>query len=354
MHLLRHTPALLASTLLTLVAAAAPSPAATPTTPRSFHVQDQWNIGGKGGWGFLAVDSGTHRLFIPRTDHISVLDTSTGKVIGQIPGMVNLRDVALDNSGRFGYATDVTDGTAGFVRVFDRSAMTLVASIPSGPIPFAIVFDHATKLVFAFSSRGHSVAVIDTASNQVVSTIPLAGRPSSAAGDGKGDIFVTLPAQGEIQRIDAASRKVTASWPLTPCTGPSGLAIDPQHHELFTTCEDHKLVAVNSESGQVSVIGNAPENTGDLDFDSRRDILFLADPAGSLAIFHRESPLHYAALPSIKTETGARTMVVNHDDGKAYLATSKYGMNTGKNVSEELRYRPTPIPGTFSVLVVGR
>jgi hypothetical protein len=44
-------------------------------------------------------------------------------------------------------------------------------------------------------------------------------------------------------------------------------------------------------------------------------------------------------------------MVVDHENGKAYLVTSKYGLNSG-NVSEELRYRPTPIPGTFSVLVV--
>ena len=46
-------------------------------------------------------------------------------------------------------------------------------------------------------------------------------------------------------------------------------------------------------------------------------------------------------------------MVVDHVDGKAYLVTSRYGLNSG-NVSEELRYRPTPTPGTFSVLVVSR
>jgi DNA-binding beta-propeller fold protein YncE len=351
MQLVRSISGLLASTLLLVIVAVAPSAAATPTAHRSFHIEDQWNIGGKGGWGFLAVDPIAHILFIPRTNHISVLDINTGKVLGEIQGMSNLRDLALDDSGKYGYATDVTDGTAGFVRVFDRTSFKLVSSIPAGPVPFSIVFDPATKLVFAFSSRGHSVDIIDASTNQVVSTISLAGRPGSATGDGKGSVFVALPAEGQIQRIDAASHKVTASWPLAPCTGPSGLAIDAHHRQLFTTCEDHKLVSVNVARGQVKIIGDAAENAGDLDFDPRLNLLFLSDPAGSLTVFHQEPSLHYTRLQNIKTESGARTMVVDHENGKAYLVTSKYGLNAG-NVSEELRYRPTPISGTFSVLVV--
>lgn len=324
-----------------------------PTAPHAFHVAEQWEIGGKGGWGFLAVDPVANHLFIPRTDHISVVDIRSGKISGEITGMVNVRNVALDDSGKFGYATDVTDGTAGFVRVFDRSSFQLVASIPTGPIPFAIVDDPATKLVFAFSSRGHSVDIIDPTMNRVTATIPLAGRPGSAISDGKGEVFVALPATGMIQRIDAASQKVTASWPLSPCTGPSNLAIDTPHHQLFTSCEDHSLIAVDTSTGKIDTIGEATEGAGDLDFDPQLHLLFLADAAGSLTLYRRESPLQYIRLQRVETASGARTMVVDHKSGKAYLVTAKYGQNSGK-VSEELKYRPTPLPGTFSVLVVSR
>jgi DNA-binding beta-propeller fold protein YncE len=351
MQFVRVLPAHLALSALLLAPAATATGASTPTAPHAFHVEEQWNIGGNGGWGFLAVDPADHRLFIPRTDHISVVDIQTGKVLGDIAGMVNLRNLALDDSGRYGYATDVTDGTAGFVRVFDRSSLQLVASIPTGPVPFAIAYDSATKRVFAFSSRGRSVDVIDSSTNKVISTLPLAGRPGSVVSDGRGAIFVALPAVGMIQRIDTASHEVTASWPLAPCTGPSNLAIDAQHHQLFTSCEDHSLISVNSVTGKVDTIADATENPGDLDFDPRLSMLFLADSTGSLTVFRRESPSHYTKLQSVKTASGARTMVVDHENGKAYLVTSKYGLNSG-NVSEELRYRPTPIPGTFSVLVV--
>lgn len=353
MQLFRTPAVLLVPALIALAGTAIPLPAATLTTPPSFRVEAQWNIGGNGGWSFLSLDPSAHQLFIPRTNRISVLDTATGKVVGEVDGMSNIRDVVLDDSGKFGYATDVTDGTAGFVRVFDRSTLKLVTSIPTDPIPYAIVFDHATKRVFAFSSRGHSATIVDTTKNEAAGTIALEGRPGSAIGDGQGSIFVALPAQGIIQRIDASSKKITATWKLGSCTGPSGLAIDTLHRQLFTTCEDHKLVAVNATTGHLTIIGDAPAIAGDLDFDPRANMLFLADPAGLLTVYRRDSPLRYTRLQDVKTEPGARIMVVDHDSGNAYLVTAKYGLNSAV-VSEELRYRPTPIPNTFSVIVVGR
>jgi YVTN family beta-propeller protein len=327
--------------------------AATLTPPHEFHVRKQWDIGGDGGWGLLSLDTTNHQLYIPRTNRVTVIDTETGKLLGEIGGMTNARYIALDDSGKYGYVTDPTDGTAGFVRVFDRSTLKLVTAIPTGRIPATIVFDPATKSVFAFNSHSHSATVIDSATNQVVATIPLSGRPGSAVADGHGNVFVALPALGEITRIDATAKKVTASWQLAPCTGSARLAIDATRRQIFTTCEDHKLVAINADTGHVTTIGNAPENVGDIDFDPRHSSLFLADAHGTLTIFHRDSPIKYSVLQTVKTRVGARTMVVSHAEDKVYLVTSKFGQNSAA-VSEELRFRPTPVPGTFSVIVVGR
>ena len=323
-----------------------------PASTHAFHVQNEWSLGGEGGWSFLCLDASTHLLYIPRTNHIMVVDTETGKVSGDVKGLTNVRDIALDDSGRYGYVTDVTDGTAGFVRVFDRSSLKLITSIPTGLIPYSIVFDPVTKSIFVFNSRGHSATVIDTTTNQVIATIPLSGRPSSAVADGKGSIFVALPALGEITRINAAAKKVTASFQLAPCTGPAGLTIDRARRQLFTTCENHKLFVVDADRGDVTSIADAPANSGDIDFDSVHDLLFLADASGTLTVFHRDSSTKYSRLQEVKTQPGARTMVVNQQDARAYLVTSKFGQNTGA-VSEELQFRPTPIPGTFSVIVVG-
>jgi YVTN family beta-propeller protein len=327
--------------------------AATATTSPQFRVKSQWNIGGTGGWGFLVLDDSAHRLYIARTNRVMVVDPNTGQHVGEVGDMKNIRNIALDDSGKYGYVTDVTDGSAGFVRVFDRSTLKLVASIPTGAIPDAIVFDRLSKSIFAFNSRGHDVTVIDTATNQVTTTIPLSGRPGSAIGDGDGGIFVALPALGVITRIDALTKKAEASWQLAPCTGPSGLAINSLHHQLFTTCENHTLVAVDAATGRVSTIGQVPPGAGDIDFAPKQNLIFVADVNGTLSIFHRDSPNRYSKVQQVKTELGARTMIASHQEPKAYLVTSKYGQNTAAT-SEELQFRPTPIPGTFSLIVVER
>jgi YVTN family beta-propeller protein len=349
----RRATLLLLTCTFVLVQSAHTLHAATPSTQREFHIENEWNLGGVGGWGYLSLDDATHRLYVPRTSHVMVVDTETGKVSGDVEGLKNTRGIALDDSGKYGYVTDPTDGTAGFVRVFDRSSLKLVTSVSTGLVPATITFDPMTKHVFAFNSHSHSATVIDTATNQAIATIPLPGRPTAAVVDDSGHIFVDLPALGQIARIDAASNKLSASWLLGPCTGPSGLAIDAKRHQLFTTCEDHKLVTVDADSGQVAAIGDAPEVPGDMQFDPRQDLLFIADAAGRLAIFHRDSNTQYSKLQLVQTQSGARIMIFSSRQDRAYLVTSKFGKNTA-TASEELQFRTTPVPGTFSVIVVGR
>jgi len=217
--------------------------AAEPHAPRStsmhvFHVQSEWNLGGEGGWGFLCLDASTHQLYIPRTNHVMVVDTETGKVSGDVQGLINVRNIALDDAGRYGYITDVTDGSAGFVRVFDRSTLKVVTSIPTGLIPYSIVFDSATRSLFVFNSRSRSATVIDTATNQVIATIPLSGRPGAAVGDGKGGIFVTLPALGEITRVDTAASS-SSSTRMQVMSSPSAMprqTLATSTTTLFITC----------------------------------------------------------------------------------------------------------------------
>ena len=63
--------------------------------------ESQWSvkrtlqIGGEGGWDYVTVDSQNHRLFVTRTSHTQVIDTESGKVIGDIPGQERSHGVAI-------------------------------------------------------------------------------------------------------------------------------------------------------------------------------------------------------------------------------------------------------------------
>ena len=43
------------------------------------------HIGGEGGWDYVTVDPGSHRLFVTRTTHTMIVDADSGKILGDVP-----------------------------------------------------------------------------------------------------------------------------------------------------------------------------------------------------------------------------------------------------------------------------
>src|SRR5271170_5695234 len=75
-------------------------------------------------------------------------------------------------------------------------------------------------------SSNENVTVIDTTQRTVISTILLPGKPEFPTVDGTGTVFVNIEDKNEIVRLDAGTNTVTATWQLTDCDSPSGMAID--------------------------------------------------------------------------------------------------------------------------------
>jgi YVTN family beta-propeller protein len=319
-----------------------------------FHIQQQWKLGGSAGWGSLYFDSTSKQLYVPRTDRVELLNSDSGQVLGEIQGFVDAREVALDDTGKFGFVSDITDGTIGLARVFNRSTLKVVSSIPVGRIPNAVLFDPVTKNVFVFSSRDRNASVIDTRTNTVVATIPLPGKPHIAVTDGQGAIFAGLRGIGQMVRIDTASQKVTANWSIAPCEELTGLTIDAEHSQLLGSCVNRRLISVNADSGQVTAIGETATGAGDLAFDPKSGLLISATQSGLLTIFQRDTAGQYPRLEEVTTLPRAGTLALDPVKGRVYLATARFQQRqvSGKGM-EEAAARLTPVPGSFEVLVVG-
>ena len=245
-----------AALLCGLVTAVRPVSAQQP-----YKVIDRWKIGGEGGWDDLTADGQAHRLYLTHGPRVDAVDTQTGKLIGSITGLHGTHGVALDNAGKFGY---ISDGGANAVVVFDRATLATVATIPAGTGPDAIIFEPATQTVWAFNGRSKDVTVISAATNKVVATIPLPGKPEFAAVDGKGTVFDNIEDKSEIVRLDARSLKLTAEWPAG-CESPSGLGFDAAGARLFPVCDGNKMGVLDSNTGKLlatAAIGKGPDGAG--------------------------------------------------------------------------------------------
>jgi YVTN family beta-propeller protein len=314
-----------------------------------FTVEAKWAVAGDGWWDYLAADPSMGRLYVTHGTRVEVLETTSGKVVGAVTGLKGIHGVAFDDSGRFGY---VTDGGANAVIVFDRSTLEKVASIPAGTNPDGMVFEPATKTIWAFNGRSKDVTVIDTASRKVVATIPLPGKPEFPTADGSGLVYDNIEDQNEIVRLDARTKQLTATWPLTGCDSPSGMAIDRTGHRLFSVCDGKKMAAVDYESGKILAtpkIGEGPDAAG---YDAEHKLAFSSNGDGTLTIIDAGKDT-YPVLQTVATQRGARTMAVDSGNGKVYLVTAEFGPRPAAT-PDNPHPRPAVLPGSFTVLVVGR
>ena len=101
--------------------------------------------------------------------------------------------------------------------------------------------------LYVVSQPGNNVSVIDTATGQVIATIPVGVRPEGVAitPDGKAAfVAVRVSAyQGRLDRIDLTTNTVTGSISLNGLNGPKEIAITPDGTRAYVTFETDRTVA---------------------------------------------------------------------------------------------------------------
>ena len=313
-----------------------------------YKVLDHWKLADAGWWDYLLVDSPAHRIYITRGDHVDVVDTNGGKLLGTISGLHGTHGIALNPDGKVGY---ISDGGGNAVVVFDRSSFSTLATIPAGTNPDAIIYEPATNSVWAFNGRSNNITVIDAASKKVVATIAVPGKPEFAAADGKGNVYNNIEDKSEVLKIDARAHKVTATWPAG-CESPSGLAMDTAGNRLFPVCDGNKMSVIDANSGKVLAtpgIGDGPDAAN---WSAARKLVFASCGDGVLSIVDASSS-SYKTIQSLATKKGARTMAYDDATDRAYLVTADFGPRPAAT-TENPHPRPPMVPGSFQIIVVGR
>jgi DNA-binding beta-propeller fold protein YncE len=210
-------------------------PQATELPADPFFIKSTWVIGGTGPWDYLTMDPTAERLYIAHGRTVQVVDVKTGTVTGQIGGLHEAHAIVLDANGQFGY---VSDGPANAVKVFDPRTLEIVATIPTGPTPRALVMDAQSGLLFAICTDPivgqqavpnqaqkpaqsnparpaapraitTSISVIDVVARRRLGEILMPGKLGFAQSDGNGQLFVLLVDRNQVARLDASAIAAT-------------------------------------------------------------------------------------------------------------------------------------------------
>ncbi len=244
-------------------------PLSTDLPSHPFFIKATWYIGGAGNWDYLTFDRDTSHLYIAHGTLVQVVDVDTGSVTGQIKDLYEARQVALDDTGQFGYVSDAGQGK---VVVFDRQTLKRVVDVDTGANPRWIVFDPLTHLVFVVRANPPTeappaptirrrstafgetpppaapaaagpkppaqqqesnvqsfVTVIDAQTQTALGEIKLSGQLGYAVVDDNGQIYIALPDRNQVARIDAPA--IAAAMRPQPAENPAAAPAEAQGAE---------------------------------------------------------------------------------------------------------------------------
>jgi DNA-binding beta-propeller fold protein YncE len=286
---------------------------------------EKFDIKGEGGTDYVTVEAATGRVFVSRATHMMVVEGATGKVLGDIPNTPGVHGAGLVTKAGHGFTTNGGDQT---VTMFDLKTLAVIKQITVGPGLDGIMYDEPDdKIILTNHSRPiGTLTAINPVTGDIVATVELEDTaPEGATADGKGHIFVNNESKNTIQVIDVKTWKATASWPLAPCEGPTGIAYDPATNRIFSGCNKTSVV-VDADTGKV--VASIPNGTrvDALGWDPSRKLIYIPNGGeGNVTVVHQDSSDKYTVIATVPTFAGAKTITVDPKTHNAYLFQPERG-----------------------------
>jgi hypothetical protein len=112
------------------------------------------------------------------------------------------------------------------------------------------------------------------------------------------------------------------------------------------------MSVIDSNSGKLVAspsIGDGPDAAG---FSDAHQLAFATSGDGILSVVDASSP-SYPTIESLPTQKGARTMIYDPASDRIYTVTAEFGPRPAAT-ADNPRPRPPVLPGSFTVIVIGR
>lgn len=314
--------------------------AAPALSAQNFVLDKAIPVPGNAGYDYAYIDQVNHRLYTSHGTAVNVIDLQTEQVTGTISGgMKGVHGIAVVNDLNRGF---ISDGKGSAVIAFDINTLKVIKIIPvSGTDADCIIYDPYSKKIFSFEGDSKAAVVIDPEKLTQVATIELGGGPEFAVADGKGLIYNNLEDKSSLNVIDTKTFKVIKTYPLDPCGGPTGLAIDKDNQRLFTVCRENKgMSVIDISTGKV--VQTLPIGAGvdAVVYDAVNKLVIASNGDGTATVFKQNTADSYALVQTITTQYRAKTMAMDFSTGKLYFPVADFQKGT-----------KTQVPDSFKVLV---
>jgi len=318
-----------------------------------YHLTRSVPLGAPDRWDYVVFDRSSHRVYVAHGDRLTVVDGDSGRIVGQVAGMPGgTHGIAISHAAGLGY-TD--DGRAGEAVSFSLETLKVVKRLTAAADSDAVTIDPTSGHVFVVDGDPGLLTVIDPARDQVIGTVPVGSRLEYIVAGNNGKVYVNGVEKREIFRVDTATNRVDARWPIPQCMAPHGLAIDTATHRLFSSCENARLVVVNADTGTTVATLPIGQGTDAAAFDPARKLIFSSNGMdGTLSVIREVDANTFVPAGTVKTALSARTMSVDPVSGRIFLVaadTNARAMAAFPAAREAGRRGPSPfVRGSVKLL----
>ena len=294
---------------------------------------------GDAGYDYVSIDMANNRLYVSHGTMVNVVDLKTEQPVGLIGDLKGIHGIAIATKSNRGF---ISDGRANAIVAFDLITLKTIATIPvTATGPDGIIYDPFSDRVFSFNGDSNNASIVDPNTLKQVGTIDLGGAPEFAVSDGAGKIYNNLEDKSSLNVIDTKTLKVINNYPLAPCGGPTGIALDKADNRIFSVCRQNKgMSVVDATSGKVITTLPIGAGVDAVCYDPGTKLIICSCGDGTTTIIKQASADDYSVIQTLKTPVRAKTMALDTRTHKIYLSVADFEPGTRK-----------VLPGTFKVLV---
>ncbi len=316
----------------------------------------------------LTYDLKNQHLFVSAENNkeIVVVDMKAGKVIHVTKVGGNPRKPYFDQ-GSNELWVDLGDNTVvavnGTTFEVEKTIELTGGKGAAGRDPDNGAFDAGRSLYYVAvrtrqeGMKDGSIEIVDTRAGKLAGSIKMDGQePAAIILDPKANLLYAgmgdvVNGESVVKVVDLNKRAVVAAWPITGGPQPHTANIDAAHHRLFLgsrlggghTVEPGKLVVMNTETGKLVQVLDAPGGGDEIFFDAATSRIYFSGSAGNLAVLHEDDADHFRLLGKVPTGAIAKSGIWIPELKRYYAAvpkhlvellpTTQYG--TGDWVTEE-------------------
>lgn len=235
-----------AAILLAAATLAASSPGFAGDFP--YRVLHRISLGGGAPVQALAFGPAGKRLYAAAGHELRSYDTATGEQgpAVALPGIA----AGLAAAPREGGVLYVATRAPARLVILTLRPLRVTSSTPlHGGEPSALLYDTQADALYVESRAAGSVTRLDPGSGRTLATAQLRGRLGQMAANGRGMLYVANSAGDELEAIETGKMSRAGAIPLSGCSAPTGLAMDPVGRRLFVACGNGEALVVDEDMG---------------------------------------------------------------------------------------------------------